>query len=377
MNRTFNFQVDNGLFIAEYYLGKEYQDITLLDLSENIDLFTEKLYGYNEMSTLSYSSHLNTALTQGKGQERKNRIKSQLELLLNSIGEDKNCMVCGEKTVNTSIDLPYSSFMYGLASHNNFMNRGNNLKTVDVCPVCLFYSMLSFLNTQKISYPFVYLSDSDEFMREITERNQEEISKNIMVDIKQTEMAQNFIPIMSELMGSKEEGVYEDLNYISLVQYSNGKTNRYHETEIPMETLNFLLKLKDRGLIVEFYNLKLFSTIMRGQNLLSRISGVKEVSIKLYDMIKEEAMTKNEIQLIEGFAFKLMNHYGAEGVLKELKSTTSQRGFRELLIKYTNDIDLGLSLMEIDMFVQRYKEYTDYVRLAIQIEEKRNLKEEE
>lgn len=375
MNRTFNFQVDNGIFVAEYYINKEYEGINMEDLKDNIDMFSEKLYNYNKMSTLSYSSHLNTSLTQGRSDEREERIKKQLGFLLDNIGEDKNCMICGKKRVNTNIELPYSSFMYGLASHNNFMNRGNNLKTIDVCSVCLFYSLLGFLNTQKISYPFVYLSDSDEFMRDITEKIQEDVAENIMLDIKQSEMGQSFIPVMAELMDAKEDGVYEGLNYISLIQYSNGKTNYYKEVDISRKTLNFLLKLKDKGLIIEFYKLKLFYGIMNGHNLLRRVCNVKDVSIELYDMIKEEAMTKDEIKLIENLSIKLKENYGADSVLKELKQVKDQGGFRELLIKYTSDIDLEVNLLEVDMIVQRYREYADYIRLSIQIEEKRKIRE--
>lgn len=372
MERTYNFQVDNGMFVAEYYLDKEYEDIKEEDLRDSINSLTEKLDDYNMLSTLSSTSHNNSALTQGKKELRKDRIKAQLVLLLDSVGSDKNCMICNKKQVNTDVELPYSSLIYGLASPDAFMNRGNNLRSVDVCPICMFYSMLSFLNTQKISYPFVYLSDSDEFMRDITARNQEQIAENIMLDIKQKDMDQNFIPIISELIGAKEDGVYDDLNYISLIQYANGQSNYYKDTVIEKDTIDFLLRIKDRGLIVEFYDLGLFYYIMRDYDLLRRLARIdKDISIELYDIIKEEVMTKDEIKLIEELSSKLSEEYGAGEVLKDLKTVKDQRSFRQLLIKYTGDIDLGLSLMQIDTLVQRYGIYIDYLRLEIQMANQR------
>lgn len=381
MSRTYNFQVDNGIFVAEYYIEKDYKEITVEDLKENLELFTGKMNEYNKMSTLSSMSHQNSSLTQGKKELREDRIRKQLSLLLDNIGNDKNCMICGKKKVNTSLKIPYSSLMFGLASPDSFINRGNNLRTVDVCPMCLFYSMLSFLNTQKISYPFLYLSDSDDFMRDITEKAQEILSQNIMLDIKQSEIGQNFIPIMAELMDAREGGVYEGLNYITLVQFANAQRNYYQESEISKETIEFLLRIKDRGLIVEFYRLGLFYHIMRGNNLMRQLSKKENstkdsVSTELYNIVQEETMNKDEIVLVEKLANKLIEIYETKAILRELKSINNQRDFRKLLMKYTSEIDLEISLTEIDTLIKRYREYIDYIGLAIQIKEKEENKNE-
>ena len=172
-------------------------------------------------------------------------------LLLDSIGEDRTCIICGEKRVNTRAELPYSSLIYGTPSPSNFMNRGNNLRTVDICPVCLFLSLVGFLNTQKISYPFLYISDSDEFMRDITEDIQQKIGRSIMLDIKSKDMAQHLIPTLTELMDMKESE-YEGLNYINLIQYANAKKNQYKESVISKKNLNFIREVKYEGLINEF-----------------------------------------------------------------------------------------------------------------------------
>jgi len=370
MHRTYHFQVDNGLFVAEYYLKKDYKKITTEDLRSNINLLAGKLHDYNKLSTLSYSSHLNSALTQGKVEEREERIKGQLMLLLNSIGEDRTCIICGEKRVNTRAELPYSSLIYGTPSPSNFMNRGNNLRTVDICPVCLFLSLVGFLNTQKISYPFLYISDSDEFMRDITEDIQQKIGRSIMLDIKSKDMAQHLIPTLTELMDMKESE-YEGLNYINLIQYANAKKNQYKESVISKKNLNFIREVKYEGLINEFYNLKLFKEIMMGNNLYNYLAKNKiQCSIELYEKIKEVSMGKEELKLIEIIASKLVEKYGAEKILKELKLVKKQEDMRSLFIGYTKDLDLGLSLSDLNKVIQKYQLYRDYITIEIQIKNK-------
>ena len=81
-------------------------------------------------------------------------------------------------------------------------------------------------------------------------------------------------------------------------------------------------------------------------------------------------MGKEELKLIEIIASKLVEQYGAEKILKELKLVKKQEDMRSLFIGYTKDLDLGLSLSDLNKVIQKYQLYRDYITIEIQIKNK-------
>lgn len=368
MNRTYNFQVDNGLFVAEHILDKQYKDITIEDLRGNIDLFTDKLHEYNKMSTLSSTTHFNTSLTQLKIDKRHERLKNQLTMLLDNIGNDKNCMICGKRQVNIKADIPYSSLMYGLASHKRNMNMGNNLSTVDVCPVCLFLSLVSFLNTQKISFPFVYMSDSDEFMRDITSEIQLNLTKNILLDRKIKDLDKNFIDEMVNI--NMSEDLYDDLGYINMITYKNAQNNYYSEINIEKDRLLMLMKVKAKGLMDEFYTRRMFRPFFDNSNIVKYMANTikyDKYSIELYELMRGYFMTQKQIELVEVLTDKLLQRNDTDRVLRDLFLIKGKTDFKRFLIDYSKNEPLLDNLNDMNTIIQNNYDFKDYLILNIQM----------
>lgn len=362
MNRTYNFQVDNGIFVVEYLLDKDYKDITISDLRKNIDKFGDRIDEYKANSNIVSMTHQNSYMTQ-KGKD----IRDQMNFLLDNIGEDKTCMICGEKRVNVTADIPYTALIYGAASPDNFMNRGNNLRTVDICPVCLFFSILSFLNTQKMGWAILYNSNSDEFMRNITKTIQIEINKKILLEFKNSkDMDKKFIETMTKL--KIDEKNYDDLDYIELVRFNNNPQNpRIEKLEISDEKLSLINRIKNRGLIQEFFNKNLFYKIVKGLNPIKTLSRYRNSSVEtyeLYEILKEVYMTEKEIQLVEDVANKLIEVNG-EKALVDLKLIKGKVDFKEFLIKYSEKIQLCRNLSDYNKMIENHYDYKDYLILEL------------
>lgn len=359
VDRTYNFQVDNGLFVAEYYLDKPYEDIAIQDLKDNVEVFAKKLKMYKESNTIVNMTHYNSYLTQ-KGKD----IEDQMNELVDNVGHDKNCMICGKKLVNIDLDIAYTSLVYGVASPGKFANRSNNMKTIDVCPVCMYLSLLSFINTQKMGLAVLYNSDSDDFMRDITEDIQNAINTNIMLDIEGKDIDKKFIETMDNIKIDKQ--IYDDLNYIELVKYSNNPQSPYViNLEISDKDLKLINKIKYAGLIQEFYDRYLFNAISKGINPIKYLIK-KSCSLELYNILKEDYMTKKEIKLVENMTDKLIDING-NGALKDLKMTKGKNDFKRFLIKYSDKIDLCNNMGDYNEVIENFYDYKDYLILNLNL----------
>ena len=246
MIRTYMPMIDNGLFVAEYYLNIPYRDITIDVLYDNISLFSGKIVELIETEEfyrkITYSTHVNSSFTQRSTKKTKGElIKDQQENLLGNVRGDKNCLYCGQKQVNTDLNID-RKYMYGLVSQT-FYNSANNLQTVDVCPVCAYLSMLSILNIQKIGMPTLYISDSDNFMRKITGYIQNLSIGELDIDsnLKATELV------------NKSLLIDETPGYITQFCFQNaGQIVNDVERTFYSEDIKLLKKLEKEELLDEF-----------------------------------------------------------------------------------------------------------------------------
>lgn len=360
LDRTYNFQVDNGLFVAEHILKKDYKDITLEDLKNGVDKIAKQMFDYNKLGTLASQSHHNSALTQKAFKEnRLEKIGAQLYELLDNVSNHKNCAICGEKRVNVEM-LINSPYMALIPSFNKFANRSNNLHTIDICTICLFLSYISFLNTQKISFAFLYISDSDEFMRDRTKEIQLNVSKDIFLEMQIDKSDIHFLDVMKNIADDLD--LYEDLTYIDLIYYANSKSNRYKIQTIDKKQLLFLMKLKNEGLLHEFATLKLFKAYFDGKLTLDRIiksdkKGVFKInaSTELYRRLEGYLMTNKDVQMIEYTTEVLLESNSIEGILKELKMCSTHNDFEKFILKHSEEKALYKTLNEFNELKNIYK----------------------
>ena len=372
LNRTYNFQVDNGLFVAEYYLNRSansgitYKDITEEDLKKNVDVFSGAMWdlvseGNKPSSTAYYKlatqSHNNSFLTQPS--RTREKLNNQLNELLDNVGNDKNCIICGEKKVNVEF-LPdnINVFMYGIPSKKQFFNRANNLQTIDVCPICLFLSYISFLNTQKVSYPFLYLSNSDEFMRNTTEQIQIQLYKDQMFTVIR-ELGSNFTDVLVNIESSKD-GI-PDIDYIDLIFFQNARTNHFSKFTITLDKLLALLKFKKYGLYEEFVGFNLFNAFLQDKFLINYLINISDSKLKctaeLFIKIKEVIIMDKQIELVERLTEDLLEKNEAEVILKELKSCNSKIKFEDFILEHSKERPLYDSLNEFKELTEKFFQY--------------------
>lgn len=373
LNRTYNFQVDNGLFVAEYYLNHfanldvTYKDITEENLKKNVDIFSGIMWdlvseGNRPSSTAYYKlatqSHNNSFLTQPS--RTKEKLNNQLNELLDNVGNDKNCIICGEKRVNVEF-LPdnINVFMYGIPSKKQFFNRANNLQTIDVCPICLFLSYISFLNTQKVSYPFLCLSNSDEFMRNITEQIQNKLAKDQMMFTVIRELGSNFTDVLVNIESSKYE--ISNIDYIDLIFFQNARTNYFSKFTITLDKLLALLEFKKCGLYKEFVGFNLFNAFLQDRFLINYLIDISDLKLKctaeLFIKIKEVIIMDKQIELVERLTEDLLEKNEAEVILKELKSCNSKIKFEDFILEHSKESPLYDSLNEFKELTERFFRY--------------------
>ena len=366
MNRTYHYQVDNGLFVAGYYLNKEIEDITVDDLSNNVDFFTNKLWNLVEekgfYKSLSHTTHINSQLNQKT--RTKEALSSQLEGFLDNIGNDKTCILCGEKRVNISFtENTHRSFISGIVA-KTFFNSSNNLQTVDICPVCMFLSMISFLNTQKMSYPFLYLSDSNEFMNYITEEIQNSVNKNILLDFKESDLERNFLELCTEKI--RMETIF-DLNYIELIFFQNGKDIYYKNYNVEKDKIIFFINIKNKGLIKEFCDMKLFNSVRDNKLLINRLldsNNDLKCSKELFKEVEEWELNSKDIEIIDRITKILYENYSIEDIKKTLKLCDNNKKFEDFIIKHSENIPLYKTLEEFEK-ITNYKNWLKFKKYII------------
>lgn len=366
MNRTYMPMIDNGLFVAEYYLEMPYYDITIDVLYENVDLFSQKMSDCIETSEfyrkIVYSTHMNSSLTQSARNKSKFLlIRDQLKDLLDNVGKDKACLYCGEEQVNINYKID-RKFMYGLISQT-FYNSANNLQTVDVCTVCAYLSMLSILNIQKIGMPTLYISDSDNFMRAITKQIQNLTIDELDIDSNQktTELVNKSF-IIDEIPG-----------YITQFCFQNaGQIVNDVERTFSSKDIKLLRKLKDNNLLDEFMEHGLHNNLALDRELITDITYCSPDLIKL---LEEYDLKEKERKIVDYATKTLLEMEDAEKLLKELKLCNTKQKFNNFLLQYSEKKALVEDIKDYDILTgYNWYKYRDYINMNILIYKEREVK---
>lgn len=359
MIRTYMPMIDNGLFVAEYYLNIPYRDITIDVLYDNISLFSGKIVELIETEEfyrkITYSTHVNSSFTQRSTKKTKGElIKDQQENLLGNVRGDKNCLYCGQKQVNTDLNID-RKYMYGLVSQT-FYNSANNLQTVDVCPVCAYLSMLSILNIQKIGMPTLYISDSDNFMRKITGYIQNLSIGELDIDsnLKATELV------------NKSLLIDETPGYITQFCFQNaGQIVNDVERTFYSEDIKLLKKLEKEELLDEFIGFGLHNNLAFDRLL---IADVIYCSPKLLKILGEFELKEKEKKVVEYATKTLLEIENLEKILKELKLCNTKNKFNNFILEYSEKKALVEDVKDYDLLTgYNWYKYRDYINMNVLI----------
>lgn len=368
MERTYNTFVDNGLFVLAYYLEKNIDEVTIEDILNSVELMEKEIkntLSCEKYSSMAFSSFQNSQYTQAK-----KKVKEQFQLILSNLGDEEYCSVCGKKHIKSHEDLKYkkalSRCLSPTLSTNTFFNYSNNLKQLNICPICIYLSMLSFLNTRPlIGLCLLMNSDDDEFMYYITKEIDEERKKNIISNAKKDKANKeiNVYKLKKEFIKDIifNENIYD--GYIEATIYLNTAQNESMQQELlTKRDMEFLRMLNKKSLLSQFDEKGLFFYILNGHlrnDYLSCVfnkDGLK-VSMELFQLIEEEynKVGKNIIELIKRICKKVFESTETKEIA-DLKMIQTQSDFEELLVKWRGNIDNLMTLEEFEMLTD-YKNY--------------------
>lgn len=370
MKRTYNPFVDNGLFVAEYLLKKDYKDITIADIENNIDFLSFKLAELIEENefygNIVYSTHMNSSFTQLKrNKSRKDMIEKQLDEIINNIGNDKYCIYCGEKQVNKNYIID-RKFMPGIVA-NTFFNSANNLQTVDICPVCVFFSMLSIMNIQKIGLPTFYISDSDMLMRRITQNIQEAIATNTKV--LNVEGKERYKRLAETAL---IDVALEDIGYLTRVSFQNGGQVVDHlEETLTREKINIIRKLSEEEVLGEFLDFGLMRRLINSEILVSNLLSDNQtyLSEKLFKILEEYELKEREKQIVEYATNKLIKLESLETLIKDFKLINTKEKFTDWVMKYSEKEPLVENIEDFDKLTgYDWRRFKNYIQMNLILE---------
>lgn len=368
MERTYNTFVDNGLFVLAYYLEKDIEEVTIKDILNSVDLMEKEIkiaLACEKYSSMAFSSFQNSQYTQSK-----KKVKEQFQLILSNLGDEEYCTICGKKHIKNHEDLNYrkalSRCLSPTLSTNTFFNYANNLKQLNICPICIYLSMISFLNTRPlIGLCLLMNSDDDEFMYDITEEINEEREKNIRLNLKKDKANKeiNVYKLKKQIIKNiiyKEKIYY---GYLEATIYLNTAQNESIQKELlTKKDMDFLRMLNKKSLLSDFDEKGLFFNILNGHlrnDYLSCVvnkDGLK-ISKELFELIEEEynKVGKNIIELIKRLCKKVFESDETKEIA-DLKMVQTQSDFEDLLVKWRGSIDDLMTLEEFDILTD-YKNY--------------------
>ncbi|HID0768126.1 TPA: hypothetical protein ACXDAZ_002656 [Clostridium botulinum] len=387
MERSYNVFVDNGLYVLAYYLEKDIEDITIEDIKNSTELFTNK---FNEYENCDYykknisMGFQNSAYTQGLKKDKKTKkvcetraekVKNQFDLILSNIGNDEYCTVCGQKHIKLDADYEFfksmsRSLMPNIHA-NTFANYINNLQIVNICPVCLYLSMISLYNCTKTSDTLtLYVSDDTDFMEDYTYQKQLELNQNIIGQVKESkEQKKHYISIEETIENIiHNTKIYE--GYIQAISFNNSaQVEKYIESFISNEDVNFIKTLEEKSLLSEFKEKCLFKALIDNNlqdNYLNYVfdfnKGQLKITKELFQSIEEvyNKLGSDILEFIKNICNKI-HKTNTKDEIKQLKQISNLNQFEKLLLKWNEEYkskneDSLFTLEEFDVLCD-YKKY--------------------
>lgn len=360
MNRTYNIFVDNGLFVLANYLNKEIEQIQIEDIinQEEVKHFSDlfdKAYETEKYRGVAFSSFQNSSYTQSTN------VNKQFNDILNQIVDKGDvCSICGENTVpdydKVFISSLTKSMMPRLAS-NTFFNFSNNLKKQNVCPICLYLSMLSFFNIKSVLGQCVlFNSDNNEYLYDYTYEHDIELNRDIISNATKYKKEKNitYRGELSKLIESKinNNKIYD--GYIEIVKFYNSSQGESYDIEIlNKKDISFLKELMSISLLSEFKEKGLFYNLCKGilqKNYLSCVFQNEQLKIskELFEKIEERycRLSEKKLELIKNVSKQVYNKLSKD-ILKDLKGIDKLNQFEKLLIGWIESIP---ELMTIEEF---------------------------
>lgn len=385
MDRTYNVFVDNGLYVLGYYLDKDIEDITIDDIKNSTEIFANKFEDYSECEYYKkniFMGFQNSSYTQGLKIDKKTKesietrmekVNKQFNLMLNNIGEDEYCFICGGKHIKLDADDDYlKSMSRAFMPHihaNTFFNYTNNLQIVNICPICLYLSMISLYNCTKTSNTLtLYISDDDEFMEDYTYEKQIELSQNISMQLKEDKNQKRFLAHMLEVVENtiNSEKLYK--GYIQAISFQNSaKVEEYTDKILSNKDLKFIKNLMEKSLLSEFKKEGLFKDLINEQLQDNYISCVfdfnKEklrVSKELFMEIEEvySKLRKEKLELIKDICNKIYDNNDKDEI-QQLKNINNLTQFQELLLNWN---EMYKNKKNINLFnkIEEFQGLCDY-----------------
>lgn len=363
MNRTYNVFVDNGLYVLGYYLEKDIKDITIDNIKNSTEFFANKFENYSECEYYKKNISMgfqNSSYTQGLKIDKKTKepietriekVNKQFNLMLNNIGGDEYCCMCGEKHIKLDADDDYlKSMSRAFMPHihaNTFFNYTNNLQIVNICPICLYLSMISLYNCTKTSDTLtLYMSDDDEFMEDYTYQKQIEVSQNINMQTNESKDQKRVFAHIAETVENiiNNEKLYN--GYIQAVNFQNSaQVEKFEDKILSAKDLRFIKTLMNKSLLSEFKLKKQFYYMIVGKLQSNYISCVfdfdKEklkVSKDLFIEIQEvyNKLSKIIMEVIKDICNKIYENNNKDEI-QQLKNINNLTQFQELLMKWNEE----------------------------------------
>lgn len=362
MNRTYNVFVDNGLFVLANYLNKDIEEINIEDIinQETVKHFSEffdKCYETEKYRVVAFSSFQNSAYTQSTD------VNKQFNDILNQIVDVGDiCSICGENTVpdydKVFISSLTKSMMPRLAS-NTFFNFSNNLKKQNVCPICLYLSMLSFFNIKSVlSQCVLFNSDNNEYLYDYTYEHNIELNRDILSNATKYKAdkknPKTYRGELSKLIEDKinNNKIYD--GYIEIVKFYNSSQGESYDIEIlNKKDIGFLKELMSISLLSEFKEKGLFYNLCKGilqKNYLSCVFQNEQIKIskELFEKVEKRycRLSEKKLELIKNVSNQVYNKLSKD-ILKDLKGIDKLNQFEKLLIGWIESIP---DLMTVEEF---------------------------
>lgn len=346
LERTFNVFVDNGLFVVANLLNKKIEDVTMADLKDNTGLFSERIYEFinsNKYKRIGGMSFHNSAFDQPKYKNnRMEKIKEQFNVIMNNVGEDEYCCICGKRHIKFDQSKDFltklnRAFIINCVA-DTFYNHSNNLQTINICPSCILLGMMSTLNMRKSGYIVLFNSEDNDFMYDLTKRRQKENLEDIFSNIKVKN--DNTLELQKEILSLIVEK--KENNNLKVYKINNGKGEFYTEEFLNTKYLQLFYEIYIEDLIHEFNETGLFYNMLKGN--LNRVYLYKLIDFEKFKIncsaelliLLERGLNdldKALNELIQNMCKKL-SELGYKDCLIQLKSVLNYNKFVELILKW-------------------------------------------